>query len=349
MRLGKNREPFIPDKPYIKFTGFKVIEPGYIALYHSGELENRVRRLESRLSSCDICPRRCGCNRLEGETGFCRSGNLPIIASYCAHHGEEPVISGYRGSGTIFLGNCNLRCVYCQNYQISQDPDKQAHNQVEVETLANRMLYLQEELGCHNINFVSPTHFVPQIVRALILAVPMGLNLPLVYNTNSYDSVKTLRELRGIISIYLPDLKYGSDIYAEEYSEAPNYVALSRMAVKEMYRQVGVLVTDDYGIARKGLVVRHLILPNRLAGSRSSLNWLAKEISSGIAISAMSQYRPVYRAHNYPMLSRSISVQEYREVIDIMSKLGLNEGWTQELSASEDYLPDFNKEGNPFN
>ena len=322
------------------------MEPGYIALYHSGELERRARRLEARLASCDICPRECRGNRLEGETGFCHSGRLPVVSSFCAHHGEEPVLSGSRGSGAIFFSNCNLRCVYCKNYQISQQ--KQRSNEVDSSTLAENMLYLQDELGCHNINLVSPSHFVPQIVRALTEAVPMGLKLPLVYNTNSYDSVKTLEELSGIISIYLPDLKYASDVYASQLSEAPDYVARSRQAIKEMYRQVGGLVVDKSGLAQRGLIVRHLILPNGLSGSRESLTWLAKEVSSRVTISAMSQYHPVHRAYQFPLLSRSISPPEYQEVLHAMEELGLENGWTQKMGAQEDYLPDFEREGHPF-
>lgn len=324
------------------------MEPGYIALYHSGELERRARRLEARLVSCDICPRECRVNRLEGETGFCHSGRLPVVSSFCAHHGEEPVLSGSRGSGTIFFSNCNLRCVYCQNYQISQNWQKQESNEVDFRSLAEDMLYLQDELGCHNINLVSPSHFVPQIVRALTEAVPMGLKLPLVYNTNSYDSIKTLEELSGIISIYLPDLKYASDIYASQFSEAPDYVALSHQAIKEMYRQVGGIVVDKSGRAQRGLIVRHLILPNGLSGSRESLTWLAKEVSSRVAISAMSQYHPVHQAYQFPLLSRSISLSEHQEVLKLMEELGLEEGWIQKMGAQEDYLPDFEREGHPF-
>jgi len=199
------------------------VEPGYIALYRSGELQRRAESLEARLSSCDICPRECGVNRLEGEPGFCRSARLPIVSAVCAHHGEEPVISGGRGSGTVFFGNCNMRCVYCQNYQISQGVREQSEA-IDSHTLAERMLYLQNKLECHNINLVSPSHFVPQLVRAVLEAVPMGLKIPLVYNTSSFDSVKTLKELDGIISIYLADLRYASDRWAEEFSQAPGYV-----------------------------------------------------------------------------------------------------------------------------
>jgi len=323
-------------------------EPEYIALYHSGELGRRAERLEARLSSCDVCPRECQVNRLNGELGFCHSGRLPIVASFCAHRGEEPVLSGRNGSGTVFFGNCNLRCVYCQNHQISQNWEKQRSNEIDCHTLAQYMLYLQDELGCHNINFVSPSHFVPQLVRAVLEAVPLGLKLPLVYNTNSYDSIKTLKELDGIISIYLADLKYASDACASEFSQAPNYVAQSRQAIKEMYRQVGELVTDEIGIAQRGLIVRHLILPHRLAGSSESLTWLAKEVSTQITISLMSQYSPMHRAGEFPLISRRISLPEYEEVLKVIDRLRLENGWVQEMGTQETYVPDFEREGCPF-
>jgi len=323
-------------------------EPKYLSLYHSGELEKRAERLWARLASCDICPRECGANRLEGELGFCHSGHRPIVASFCDHHGEEPALSGSRGSGTIFLGNCNLRCLYCQNYQISQNWQRQKSNEIDCRTLAEHMLYLQDELGCHNINLVSPSHFVPQIVRAVLEAVPMGLKLPLVYNSNSYDSIRTLKELDGIISIYLPDLKYASDTRARELSEAPDYVRHARNAIKEMYRQVGELVLDRFGVAQRGLIVRHLILPNGLAGSQQSLTWLANEVSPGVAVSLMSQYQPTHRAHQFPLLSRHISLPEYEEALRVMSKLGLEKGWAQVMGSHKIYLPDFEREGHPF-
>ncbi len=323
-------------------------EPKYISLYHSGELERRAEGLEARLASCDICPRECRVNRLEGELGFCHSAYLPIVAAVCAHHGEEPVISGSKGSGAIFFGNCNMRCVYCQNYQISQDWKRQQSKEVNFHTLAENMLYLQDELGCHNINLVSPSHFVPQLVRAVLEAVPMGLKIPLVYNTNSLDSVKTLRELDGIVSIYLPDLRYASDTWAKKLSQAPGYVAQAREAIKEMHRQVGELVVDEFGLAQRGLIVRHLILPNGLAGSEDSLTWLAGELSSTVTVSIMSQYLPLYRAHRIPLLARTISVSEHAAVLKLLDEVGLENGWVQAMGASENYLPDFEREGHPF-
>jgi putative pyruvate formate lyase activating enzyme len=325
-----------------------LIEPGYIALFNSGELECRANTLEERLASCDICPRECHVNRLQNELGFCHSGYLPIVSAVCAHHGEEPVISGSRGSGMIFFGNCNMRCVYCQNYQISQNWKRQKSNRIDCHSLAQRMLYLQDELGCHNINFVSPSHFVPQLVRAILEAVPMGLRVPLVYNTSGYDSTITLKELDGLVSIYLSDLRYASDEWAKKFSHAPDYVGRARQALREMYRQVGTLIVDEFGLAQRGLIVRHLILPNGLAGSEESLIWLSQELSPTVAVSIMSQYSPLHLAQHIPLLSRRISIVEYETILRSLYDLGMENGWIQEMSAAENYTPDFRRKGHPF-
>jgi putative pyruvate formate lyase activating enzyme len=270
------------------------------------------------------------------------------VSAVCAHHGEEPAISGTRGSGTVFFGNCNMRCVYCQNYQISQDWRKQKSRETDCRTLAARMLYLQDGLGCHNINFVSPSHFVPHLLRAVMEAVPVGLRLPLVYNSSGYDSVVTLKELDGVISIYLPDLRYASDKWAKKFSHARDYVKQARQAIKEMYRQVGDLVMDESGLAQKGLIVRHLILPNGLAGSEESLKWLVREVSPTVTVSVMSQYMPMHRARRVPLLSRKINVEEHEKVLHLLDDLGIENGWVQELGSAEEYLPDFEREGHPF-
>ncbi|MEE9365226.1 MAG: radical SAM protein [Dehalococcoidales bacterium] len=319
-----------------------------MTLYQSGELAHRARKLEARLHSCDICPRECCVNRLENEKCFCHSGYLPIVAAVCAHHGEEPAISGNKGSGTIFFGNCNLRCAYCQNHQISQNHRAQQSKQVDYRRLASYMLYLQNELGCHNINFVSPSHFVPQIVEALLEAVPMGLRIPLVYNTSSYDSVDTLQALDGIISVYLADLRYASNSWGWKLSRVSDYVERARDAIKEMYRQVGGLVLDESGISQKGLIVRHLILPNRLAGSRESLTWLVNEVSPAVTVSIMAQYYPAHRAPRIPLLARKINPQEYEEVLGLLDEFGIDNGWVQEMDVSDTYLPDFARKGHPF-
>jgi putative pyruvate formate lyase activating enzyme len=324
------------------------MEPGYIALYRSGELKQRAERLEARLASCDICSRECRVNRLENKRGFCHSGYLPIVSAVCAHHGEEPAISGSRGSGTVFFGNCNMRCAYCQNYQISQDWKRQKSKEMDFPKLAQEMLYLQDKLGCHNINFVSPSHFVPQLVKAVLEAVPLGLRVPLVYNSSGYDSVASLKELDGVISVYLPDLRYASDKWAKKFSRARDYVAHARAAITEMYRQVGGLVVDESGVAQRGLIVRHLILPNRIAGSEESLPWLAREISPTVTVSIMSQYYPSHKAKDKHLLSRTISQAEYEEVLRLLDEVGLENGWVQEMGAADNYLPDFEREGHPF-
>ena len=322
-------------------------EPEYIALYEDGELKRRAHILAARLNECDICPRECGADRIGGKTGACHSGYRPVVSSYCAHHGEEPVISGSRGSGTVFFGNCNMRCVYCQNHQISQAHRSQRRHEVDIPVLAERFLYLQNEVGCHNINLVSPTHFVPQIVRAVLEAVPLGLHLPIVYNTGGYDSVETLSLLEGIVSVYLTDLRYASDRTGRKYSRVRGYATAARAAIKEMQRQVGDLVVDDDGIARKGLIVRHLILPGGIAGSEESLGWLVREVSPQVAVSIMSQYYPAHRAFKYRELSRKITPREYEEVAEIVARLGIVNGWMQGMESTESYRPDFEKE-NPF-
>lgn len=326
-----------------------MFEPAYLALYHSGELKRRSDLLEARLAACDICPRNCGINRLNGELGYCHSGALPIVDTMCQHLGEEPPISGIKGSGTVFFGNCTLRCVYCQNYQISQDWRKEQSKTIEYQSLADKLLCLQNEIGCHNINFVSPSHFVPQILKTLILAIPMGLKIPLVYNTGGYDSLDTIKVLDGIFDIYLPDLRYASNTIAMQFSDAAGYVERAHDAIKEMYRQVGKLRTDENDIAQKGLIVRHLILPEKLAGSEESLTWLAREVSPEVSISLMAQYYPAHHAARFPALSRGITETEYNEVIDLLEKLGMENGWIQEMSAPDNYQPDFNSKSHPFN
>jgi len=325
------------------------MEASYLALYHSGELERRAEVLEMRLASCDICPRECHINRFKNEYGFCHSGYLPIVSAVCDHHGEEPVISGIRGTGAIFFGNCNMRCFYCQNYQISQDPRHQASKEIDFHTLAEDMIYLQDELGCHNISFISPSHFVPQLVRAVLAAVPMGLRVPIVYNTNAYDSVASLQALDGIVDVYLPDLKYACDGWAARFSHTSDYVMRARQAIIEMHRQVGDgLILDNLGLAQRGLIIRHLILPNGLAGSRDSLTWLVHQISPRVTVSIMSQYCPTYLASQVPELCRKISTSEYSEVLELVYELGLENGWIQEMDAAENYLPHFDSDGHPF-
>lgn len=323
-------------------------EPGYLALFRSGELKIRAEALLARLAHCDICPWVCAVDRLAGQEGFCHSGRAAIISSFCAHRGEEPALSGSRGSGTIFFANCNMRCVYCQNYQISQSPENQQKNTIDASGLADRMLYLQDELRCHNINLVSPSHFVPQIVEALCEAVPRGLRLPLVYNSGGYDRLETLKALDGIVDVYLPDIRYGASEIAKKYSGVANYVTHNRRAIQEMWRQVGPLQTDENQVAYHGLILRHLILPEELAGSQESLKWLARNISPEVTLSVMSQYFPCHEAVKIAELSRTITYEEYAVVVKVMEKLGMANGWLQEMDAPTHYLPDFNREGHPF-
>ncbi len=324
-----------------------MFEPSYLSLYRSGELEKRVSALKGQLAACSLCPRKCGVDRLESRSGFCGSGLPARVSSYCDHHGEEPALSGTRGSGTIFFSGCNLHCIYCQNYQISQVYDGRS-NYLSGKELAAVMLHLQDKLHCHNINLVSPSHYVPQIVEAVFYAAGMGLRLPIVYNTNAYDSISTLKSLEGIVDIYLPDIKYSSDESALKFSQGKDYVEYSRQAISEMYRQVGNLAIDSDGLAQRGLIVRHLILPNGIAGSADSLRWLANHISESVTVSIMAQYHPCYLADREPELSRRISRDEYRHVVSLIETLGLENGWLQEMDSADYYLPDFERRAHPF-
>lgn len=284
------------------------------------ELQSRAEEAIRRLEHCDICPRRCGVNRAEGELGFCRTGRLAKVSSAGPHYGEEPPLVGYHGSGTIFFAGCNLACVFCQNYEISQ---LDMGVEVTAERLAGIMMHLQLT-GCHNVNLVTPTHVVPQILEALVIAREMGLSIPLVYNSGGYDSVETLRLLDGIVDIYMPDAKYGSDEMAIRYSNAPGYVGVMKAAIREMHRQVGDLVIEN-GIAVRGLLVRHLVLPNNLAGTAEVVRFIS-ELSRNTYINIMDQYRPEYKADQYDELSRRITLSEYREALRLARSAGLSRG-----------------------
>jgi putative pyruvate formate lyase activating enzyme len=299
-----------------------------VSMLSKSELQVRIKIAYELLERCRICPRECGVNRLKNEKlGFCRSGMNPVVSSASAHHGEEPPLSGTRGSGTIFFTNCNLRCVYCQNYPISQMSNGTERIPGE---LACQMLWLQEQ-GCHNLNLVTPTHFMPQILMALDIAGERGFNLPIVYNTSGYESVEALRLLDGIVDIYLTDMRYSDDRPAMSFSVAPHYWAVSQSAVKEMFRQVDNLVLDEEGIAKRGLIIRHLILPYGLSGTKGVMKFLAQEISKDVFISLMSQYFPAYKAHDIRELSRRISHDEYDDAYQIMQAYGLENGWIQEF------------------
>ncbi|MDH7596627.1 MAG: radical SAM protein [Methanothrix sp.] len=295
----------------------------HVAVYNRmppEELQSRAEEAIRRLEHCDICPRRCGVNRADGELGFCRTGRLAKVSSAGPHYGEEPPLVGYHGSGTIFFAGCNLACVFCQNYEISQ---LDMGVEVTAERLAGIMMHLQLT-GCHNVNLVTPTHVVPQILEALVIACEMGLSIPLVYNSGGYDSVETLRLLDGIIDIYMPDAKYGSDEMAIRYSNAPGYVEVMKAAIREMHRQVGDLVIEN-GIAVRGLLVRHLVLPNNLAGTEEVVRFIS-ELSKNTYINIMDQYRPEYRADQYTELSRRITLSEYREALRLARAAGLSRG-----------------------
>ncbi len=291
------------------------------------EIEHRIEQAYQLLERCRVCPRECGVDRLKNDKiGFCRSGLNPVVSSASAHHGEEPPLSGTKGSGTIFLANCNMKCVYCQNYPISQLGNGVEKTSAE---LACQMLWLQEQ-GCHNCNLVTPTHFMPQILKAWGLARERGFILPLVYNTSGYDSVEALRLLDGIVDIYLPDMRYSDDRVAMLYSLAPHYVAVNRAAVREMFRQVGNLELDAHDIAKRGLIIRHLVLPGGLSGTEGVMKFLAEEISKDVHISLMSQYFPAYKASEFKELSRRATTEEYEEAYRTMEQYGLENGWVQE-------------------
>ena len=306
------------------------MSPSYLDLWATGELRERAQRAGQILKACQLCPRRCGVNRTRGERGFCRSGLFPIVSSYNVHHGEEPPISGARGSGTIFLTHCNLHCVFCQNYPISQ---LGVGREKSVEALGQMMLDLQER-GCHNINWVTPTHFVPQILDALFFAVERGFRLPLVYNTNGYDRPETLELLEGIVDIYLPDMKYADEGTARVCSQAPNYPAVNASAIQEMYRQVGRGKYAGDGTMERGLIIRHLLLPNGLAGTESMARFVAETLSGQCPVSLMTQYFPAYRAKGFPKLRRRLSRREFDEALEILDRYRLSGGWMQEMEGN---------------
>jgi putative pyruvate formate lyase activating enzyme len=295
-------------------------EPGYLALLRSGELTRRVRSARRRMRDCDLCARHCYVDRLKSTRGaVCRTGARAVVHSFGAHHGEEDCIRGRRGSGTIFFSWCNLRCIYCQNWDISWKGQGEARS---AEELAGIMLGLQA-MGAHNINLVSPSHVVAQILEALLIAARDGLHLPLVYNTGGYDSLEALALLDGVIDIYMPDMKYGDSDPAHRFSHVREYVAVNRAAIREMHRQVGDLVIGEDGLARRGLLVRHLVLPNGIAGTEEVLSFLAEEVSPNTYINLMDQYRPCYRADERPELDRPTTVAEFDEALAIAHRCGI--------------------------
>jgi len=294
-------------------------EVSYINLHRQGKLAGRVDAAFELLKGCRLCPRHCGCDRLNGEAGFCKGGRLAKVASYGPHFGEEPPLVGLRGSGTIFLGSCSLLCSFCQNYEISHEREGA---DIGPRHLAEIMISLRQR-GCHNINFVTPTHFMPQILEAIVPAVQAGLDVPLVYNCGGYESAEALKILDGVFDIYMPDFKFWDNHYAQRTCGIDDYRERAMESLREMHRQVGDLEIDSSGIARRGLLVRHLIMPNNVAGSRDVLKFLAEEISRRTYVNIMDQYRPCGEAYKDPLLSRKITAAEYRAAVGWAREFGL--------------------------
>ncbi|HQU32501.1 MAG: radical SAM protein [Planctomycetia bacterium] len=296
-----------------------MFQPNYISLYRSGSLDERIEEARKLLHDCQICPRRCRVNRYENELGVCGIGKLPKISSYNPHFGEEPPLVGTHGSGTIFITSCNLGCVFCQNYEISHLRDGY---EVSFERLAQMMIELQNR-GCHNINFVTPTHVVPHILEALPIAIREGLHIPLVYNTGGYDLVETLQLLDGVFDIYMPDFKFSDSDVAAKWCKARDYPQVVMEVIREMHRQVGDLMVNDRGIAERGLIVRHLVMPNGLAGTRKVMQFLAQNISSHTYVNIMDQYHPCGLARKYPEINRRINEKEFEVALRIAREEGI--------------------------
>ena len=294
-------------------------EPSYLALASAGELGLRAERLWERLKSCDLCPRMCRVDRTAGQRGFCRVGERVMVSSFGPHFGEEPELVGRHGSGTIFFTSCNLGCVFCQNYDISH---LMRGTEESCEELSASMIRLQR-MGCHNINLVTPTHFVPQIVRAIALAADAGLRIPIVYNCGGYESIETLKALEGIVDIYMPDIKFSGKQQARKYLNAPDYPEVVKAALVEMHRQVGVLQVDSDGIAYRGLLVRHLVMPGGLAGSGEFARFIAQEISKRTYVNIMAQYHPEYRASEFPELTKSDIWDQYVRAVEEFARFGI--------------------------
>ena len=295
----------------------------YLELFETGKLRTIADNLYNSLSECRICPRKCGVNRIKGELGFCRTPKDAIISSTGPHFGEEPPLVGRYGSGTIFFAGCNLHCIFCQNSGISWEMEGKS---VSIDELAEMMLNIQK-LGCHNLNFVTPSHVVPQILLALNEACKEGFKLPLVYNSGGYDSVETLQLIEEVFDIYMPDMKYADNNIAKELSDAPDYPETMYNALKEMHKQVGNLKINSDGIAEKGLLIRHLVLPNNLAGTERIIKFIAEELSTDSYVNVMAQYRPCYKARKYPEISRRLNMDEYNEACEIARSNGLYRGY----------------------
>lgn len=306
----------------------------------TNELDKRIHALEDLLTPCSLCPWDCKVNRKQGERGVCQAGYVLTVAKILPHFGEEPVLSGSNGSGTIFFTYCHLRCQFCQNYQISQEHLGYSMNTGQ---LADAMISLQEK-GCHNINLVSPTHFLPMIIKALKAALSRGLALPLVYNSNGYERTEVLQLLDGIIDIYLPDAKYGDDRQAHKFSKAKHYLRHNISTLQEMYRQVGPLHLNEKGIAERGLIIRHLVLPHNLSGTEEVLKMIKEHIGTKVHISLMGQYFPTPRAFRQGKINRKLTGEEYQKCLELLDKYGFENGWYQQLEdVQEEFVPDFTR------
>lgn len=323
-------------------------EPAYLNLFKTGVLAERAEKAFKINKACISCPRNCLIDRTTDELGVCQSGYLPVVSSYTKHFGEEPVLSGTNGAGNIFFGNCNLRCVFCQNYIISQNYKIERKNEVSIERLGDIMIELQNQ-NCHNIGLVSPTHFTASILPAIDNAVQKGLKLPIIYNSNGYDSVEMLKIYDGIIDIYLPDFKWGLNEAGRSYSKVKDYFDQTKSALKEMYRQVGPQLVYENGVVVRGLIIRHLVMPNGLAESEEVFKFISKELDPRIHISLMAQYYPTNNAASDILIDRKISYSEYLRALDLLDKYGLTNGWIQEMESSENYKPYFEETRvNPF-
>ena len=287
------------------------------------------------LEKCMICPHNCGINRLDGQVGRCKSKDTVKIALYSTHNFEEPCISGKKGSGTVFFSNCNMNCIFCQNYEISQHGKGK---EISIQELAE-IFIKQQEKDVENINLVTPTSYVPQIIEAIKIAREKGLKIPIVYNTNGYEKVETLRMLEGYIDIYLPDLKYSDDILAKRLSKVDNYFEIATSAIKEMYRQTGKFIFDEDGIMQKGMIIRHLVLPNHILNSRRVLKWINDNMND-VYVSVMAQYFPTYKAKEIEDINRKLTKEEYEEIENYLYRLNLENGYIQELGEhEEEYVP----------
>lgn len=297
--------------------------PSYINLFEKGELNKRVELLQEFIKECQLCPRECHVNRLNGEIGYCGAGSDLMVSSALPHFGEEPPLVGFNGSGTIFLTHCNLRCIFCQNYDISHLGKGE---RITLFDMARAMVKLQE-MGCHNINFVTPTHYATQIVASLPKAIEWGLRLPIVYNCSGYESIEVIRLLEGVVDIYMPDVKFMHEKYSKRYSNAPDYPEVIKKVLQEMHRQVGDLTTNSKGVAEKGLLIRHLVMPGGVASSEAVLKFIAEEISVHSYVNIMNQYRPEYRANEYSEISHPSTHQEYLEAIQLAKGFRLYRGF----------------------